>query len=122
MDVLLGGLELLLEGVVPGEGDGVDVVPVGGDREAGLDDAEGAEVGLEDVAAGGGGGLLGGVLEVGAEVAEGLEVVLQVLGLALGVVEGDVGADGAVEVDGRRLLLEDGEHDVGGRQRRRHLD
>lgn len=68
MDVLLGGLLLLLEGVMPGESDGVDVIAIGGDGESGLDDAEGTEVGLEEVAAGGGGGLLGGILEVRAQV------------------------------------------------------
>lgn len=55
VDTLLGGLELRLEGVMPVEGDGVDVVLVGGDGEPGLHDAEGLEVGLEEVAARGGG-------------------------------------------------------------------
>lgn len=51
MDVLLRGLLPLLERVVPGEIDAVDVVLVGGDREAGLHEAEGFVVGLELVAA-----------------------------------------------------------------------
>lgn len=41
--------------------------------------------------------------------------VFEVLGFTLGVVEGDIVVEkGAVEVDLGRLLLEDGEHDVGG--------
>lgn len=119
MDILLGSLLLLLEGVVPDEGDGIDVVLVGGDGEASLDEAEGFEVALEEIAAGGGGGI-GLALEIGAVVLEGLEVVFEVLSLALGVIEDDEVAEGPVEVELSGFLLEDGEHDVGtGAGRRR---
>lgn len=53
-------------------------------------------------------------LEVGAELFHRLEIVFEVLGFAFGVVEGDVVAEWAVEIDLGRLLLEDGEHDVCG--------
>lgn len=67
MDVLLGGLLLVLEGVVPDESDGVDVVLVRRDWEASLDEAEGFEVILEEVAAGCE-CRVGLALEVGAEL------------------------------------------------------
>jgi hypothetical protein len=69
-----------------GESDGVDVVLVRGDWESGLHEAEGLEVVLEEVASGSG-GRVGLALEVGAALLEGLEVVVEVLGLALRVVE-----------------------------------
>lgn len=94
VNVLLRGLLLVLEGVMPGESDGVDVVLVRGDWEAGLHEAERLEVVLEEVASGGGGGV-GLALDVGAELLEGLEVVVEVLGLALRVVEGDKVAERA---------------------------
>lgn len=112
VDILLRSLELLLEGVVPDEGDGVDMVLVGGNGESGLDEAEGFEVALKEIAAGGGGGI-GLALEIGAVVLEGLEVVFEVLGVALGVIEGDEVAERAVEIELGGFLLEDGEHDVG---------
>ena len=65
MNVLLGCLLLVLEGVMPGESDGVDVVLVRGDWEASLHEAEGLEVILEEVASGGRGGV-GLALDVGA--------------------------------------------------------
>ena len=65
MDVLLGRLLLGLEGVEPDEGEGVDVRRVGGDWESGLNEAEGSEVGLEEVAAGREGGI-GVALDVSA--------------------------------------------------------
>ena len=101
-----GGLLIGLEGVVPGEGEGR-----GDGRESGLDEGEGLEVGVELVAS----DLRRGVrwlLEGGAEVADGVEVVLGQLGVALGVVEGDVLAEGAVDVGGGRLLLVDRQHHV----------
>ena len=67
VNVLLRGLLPVLEGVVPDEGEGIDVVVVGGDREAGLDEAEGFEVALEEVAAGGE-GRVWLALDVGAEL------------------------------------------------------
>jgi hypothetical protein len=117
VNVLLGGLLLVLEGVMPGESDGVDVVLVRGDWESGLHEAEGLEVVLEEVASGGG-GRVGLALEVGAELLEGLEVVVQVLGLALRIVESNKVAERAEEVDRGGLLLQDREHYVGGRRRR----
>lgn len=67
MDVLKGGLLLRLEGVEPEEGEGVDVVGVGGDREASFDEAEGLVIGLEEVAAERE-GRIGVALDVGAEL------------------------------------------------------
>lgn len=67
VDVLLRGLLLRLEGIEPNEGEGVDVVGVRGDRETRLDEAQGFEVGLEEVAARREGGI-GVALEVGAEL------------------------------------------------------
>lgn len=43
---------------------------------------------------------------------EGLEVVFEVLGLAFGVIEGDVVSEGAVDVEGGCFFFVDGEHDV----------
>lgn len=65
------------------------------------------------------GGGVGGLLEVGAEGTDGVEVVFCELRVALGVVEGDVLAEGAVEVGGRGLLLVDREHHVDRRRRHR---
>jgi hypothetical protein len=65
VNVLLRCLLLVLEGVMPGESDGVDVVLVRQDWEAGLHEAEGLEVILEEVASGGGRGV-GLALDVGA--------------------------------------------------------
>lgn len=112
MDILLRSLLLLLEGVVPDEGDGVDMVLIRGNRESGLDETEGFEVALKEIATGGG-GRIGLALEIGAVVLEGLKVVFKVLGVALGVIEGDVVAERAVEIELSGFLLEDGEHDVG---------
>lgn len=42
-----------------------------------------------------------------------MEIVFEVLSLALGVVEGYVVAERTVEVDWVCFLLEDGQHDVG---------
>lgn len=56
-------------------------------------------------------------LDVGAELLEGLEVVVEVLGLALRIVESDKVAERAEEVDGGGLLLQDRKHYVGGRRR-----
>lgn len=67
MNVLLQCLLLVLEGVVPYESNGIDVILIGGDREASLDEAEGFEVALEEVAAGGE-GRVGVALDVGAEL------------------------------------------------------
>lgn len=67
MDVLLRGLLFGFEGVEPDEGEGVDVVRVGRDGEASLHLAEGFEVGLVEVAAGGE-GWIGVALDVGAEL------------------------------------------------------
>lgn len=113
MDVLEGRFLGGLEGVVPGEGEVVDVGGVGGDGEAGLDEGEGTVVGEEEVEAGRGGGV-GGLLDGGAHLADGFEIVLGELGLALGEVGGDVVAEGAVDVGGGGLLLVDGQHDVRG--------
>lgn len=55
VDVLLGCLFAGLEGVMPREGDRINVLWIGGDGEAGLHDAKGAVVSLEEVAAGLGG-------------------------------------------------------------------
>lgn len=120
MDVLLRGLLLGLEGVEPDEGEGVDVVGVGGDREPRLHETEGFVVGLEEVTARRE-RRIGVALHVGAELLQGLEIVLKVLRLALGVVEGHVVAERAVEIYAVRFLLEDRQHDVcrGGRRRRR---
>lgn len=101
-----------LEGVVPGEGE-VGVGAVGGDGEARLDEGEGAVVGEEEGEAGREGGV-GGFLDGGSHLADGLEIVLGHLGLALGEVGGDVVAEGAVDVGGGGFLLVDGEHGVGG--------
>jgi hypothetical protein len=71
---LLGGPE----GVVPDEGEGVDVGAVGRDGEAGLDEGERAKVGLQRGAAlleGGGVQEGGGLDRRGAEVADCVEVV-----------------------------------------------
>jgi len=51
VDVLLRGLLLWLEGIEPDKGEGVDVVRVGGDWEARLNEAKSFEVGLEEIAA-----------------------------------------------------------------------
>lgn len=83
---LLGGFE----GVEPGEGKGVDVGGVGGYGEAGLDGGEGAVVGEEEIATEIEGGGFDGFFEVEAEPADGAEVVLCLLGLALAVGESDV--------------------------------
>lgn len=110
-DLLVG-----LEGVVPGEGEGVDVGAVGGDGEAGLDEGERAGVGQERGAAlleGGGVREAGALDGRGAEVAHGAEVVVGGGRVALRVGGGDVLAERAVEVDGRGLLLVDRQHDVG---------
>lgn len=98
MNVLLRGLLLLLEGVVPQERDGVDVVLIGGDREPRLHEAEGLVVGDEKVAPCGG-GWIGDTFHVGAELLEGFEIVFYELSFALGVGEGDVVAEGAVEIE-----------------------
>ena len=58
-------LLLRLEQVEPRERDGVDVVLVGRDREASLDEAEGFEVILEEVATSGG-SRVGRALQIGA--------------------------------------------------------
>jgi hypothetical protein len=65
VNVLLRCLLLVLEGVMPSESDGVDVVLVRRDWEAGLHEAEGLEVIMEEVASGGGRGV-GLALDVGA--------------------------------------------------------
>jgi hypothetical protein len=110
-----GALLLDLEGVVPGEGERVDMGAVGGDGEAGLDDGQRAGVGEERVAALLEGGRVreGGLLHRGAQVAHEAEVVVGRGGLALRVGGGDVEAQRAVEVRGGRLLLVGGE--LGGR-------
>lgn len=110
------GLLVGLEGVVPGEGEGVDMGPVGGDWEAGLNKGESARIGQERAPAllergrvrEGGAGLNGR----GAEVAHGAEVVVGRGRLALRVGGGDVEAERAVEVHGRCLLLVDRQHHV----------
>jgi hypothetical protein len=110
-----GALLLDLEGVVPGEGERVDMGAVGGDGEAGLDDGQRAGVGEERVAALLEGGRVreGGLLHRGAQVAHEAEVVVGRGGLALRVGGGDVEAQRAVEVRGGRLLLVDRKHHVG---------
>ena len=55
---------LRLECVEPGERDGVDGVLIGRDREASLDEAEGFEVILEEVAMSGG-SRVGRALQIG---------------------------------------------------------
>lgn len=114
MDVLLGSLLILLEGVVPGEGEVVDLVL--GRGKQGSDPAEGAKVGLEVAQAGGEGALFGGFRELGAIFVQGLKVIFEVLGLALGVFLGDVQEERSAQVNGLGLLLGDaehGEHQVG---------
>lgn len=52
-----------------------------------------------------------------------MEIVFEVLSLALGVVEGHVVPERTVQIYAVRLLLEDRQHDVrrgGGRRRRGH--
>ncbi len=89
------GLLAGLEGVVPGEGEGVDVGAVGGDGEAGLDEGQGARVGEERVPP----SLEGGrvrerrLLDVGAQVAHRGEVVVGRGRLPLRVGGGDVEAE-----------------------------
>lgn len=75
---LLGGLE----GVVPSKGEGIDMEAVGRDGEAGLDECESAEVGQEKVAAGLRRGV-GGFLNAGAHLPDGVEVILRHLSFAL---------------------------------------
>lgn len=67
VNVLLRSLLLRFEGVEPDEGEGVDVVRVGGDWESRFYEAEGFEVGLEEVAARREGGI-GVALDVGTEL------------------------------------------------------
>lgn len=88
VDVLLGGLLILLEGVEPGEAEFVYLV-LGGGKE-GFDQAEGAKVEREEGQAGHEGGLLIEFLECGATFVQGRDVTFEVLGLALGVFPGDV--------------------------------
>uniref|UniRef100_A0A0E0R0V8 Uncharacterized protein n=1 Tax=Oryza rufipogon TaxID=4529 RepID=A0A0E0R0V8_ORYRU len=113
-------------GVVPGEGEGVDVGAVGGDGEAGLHEGQGARVGEERVPP----PLEGGrvrerrLLDVGAQVAHRGEVVVGRGRLPLRVGGGDVEAERAVEVGGGGPLLVDRQHHVrrrrhGGRRRKR---
>ena len=120
------GLLAGLEGVVPGEGEGVDVGAVGGAGEAGLDEGQGARVGEERVPP----SLEGGrvrerrLLDVGAQVAHRGEGVVGRGRLPLRVGGGDVEAERAVEVGGGGPLLVDRQHHVrrrrhGGRRRKR---
>ena len=92
-----GALLVPLEGIVPGEGEGVDVGAVGGDGEAGLHERQGPRVGEERVAALLQGGRVreGGLLDSGAEVAHHGKVVVGRGGLALRVDGGDVEAQRA---------------------------
>lgn len=115
VDVLQRGLLVGLEGVVPREGDGAHLIAVGGEGEAGFHGAEGPEVGLEEIAS----GLrrVGRTLEIGSHLADGLKVVFEVLRLPLRVVDGDVLAEGPVEIDGGGLLLVDRKHHVVRRHR-----
>lgn len=117
MDILLRSLLLLLEGVIPYESDGIDMVLVGGNGESGLDKAEGFEVALKEITAGRG-RRIGLAFKIGAVLFEGLKVVFEVLGVALGVIESDEVAEWTVEIDLSGFLLEDGEHDVGTGPRR----
>lgn len=107
MNILLRSLLLLLEGIVPNEGDGVDMVLIGGNGESSLDKAEGSEVALEKIATSSGGGI-GLALEIGAVILEGLEIVFEILGVALGVIEDDEVAERAVEIKLSSFLLKDG--------------
>ena len=122
MDGGEGALLVPLEGIVPGEGEGVDVGAVGGDGEAGLHERQGPRVGEERVAALLQGGRVreGGLLDSGAEVAHHGKVVVGRGGLALRVDGGDVEAQRAVEISSSRFLLVDREHHVRGPRRRRH--
>lgn len=107
MNILLRSLLLLLEGIVPNEGDGVDMVLIGGNGKSSLDKAEGSEVALEKITTSGGGGI-GLALEIGAVILEDLEIVFEILGVALGVIEDDEVAERAVEIKLSSFLLEDG--------------
>ena len=104
---------VLVKCVVPRERDDVDVVLVRRDREVSLDEIEGFEVILQEVATGSQ-SWVGLTLEVGAVLFYGLEIVFEVLSLVFGVIEGDVVAERTVEVNGGGFLLKDHEHDVGG--------
>lgn len=121
MDVLLRGLLLGLEGVEPDEGEGVDVIGVGRDREPRLHEAERFVVGLEEITARRE-RWIGVALHIGAELLQGLEIILEVLRLSLRVVEGHVVAERAIQIYTVRLLLGDRQHDVcrGGGRRRGH--
>lgn len=110
MDVLLRCLFIGLEGVKPGEGDGVYVRAIWGNWKTRFHDSEGAGIGLEGVAADVRWGGFRGLLDVASELTYGLEIIFEELCLALRVVDDDVVAEGAVEIDGAGLLLVDGEH------------
>lgn len=98
---------------MPNKRDRVNMVLVRRDREAILDEAKRLEVGNKEVSACGR-GRVRYPLNIGAQLLEGLEIVFQILSLAVGVIEGDVIAEWAVEVEGRSLLFIDGEHDISG--------
>ena len=114
MNVLLRRLLLRLERVEPREDDGVDVVLIGRDREASLDEVEGFEVILEEVAMSGG-SRVGRALQIDVVLLWVLEIVLEVLSFALGVIESDVVVERLVELNGSGFFLADCKHDVGRR-------
>ena len=114
VNVLLHRFLLWLERVEPRERDGVDMVLIERDREASLDEVEGFEVILEEVAMSGG-SRVGRALQIDVVLLWVLEIVLEVLSFALGVIESDVVVERLVELNGSGFFLADCKHGVGRR-------
>jgi hypothetical protein len=116
MNVLLSSFMLLLESIVPYERDGVDMILVRGNWKSRLHKTKNFVIGDEKVSPSSW-RRIGNAFYIGSELLQGLEIVVYKLSLALRVGESNVVAERTVEINGARLLLMNGEHQI--RERRR---
>lgn len=122
MYILLSCLLLILKRVKPSEWHRIDVILVRRNREPGLYRTKGFIVILQEITPSR--RRIGGstALDVGAELLQSLEIVLQILRLAFRIIDYDEVTQRPVEIERVCLFLEDRQHDIsgGGRRRRRH--
>lgn len=104
----------ILESIEPRKRHRIDVILIRRDRKPRLHHAERSIVVLEKITARRRRIRRAAALDFGAQLLQRLEVVLQILGLTLGIVVHCEIAQRPVQVDGVGLLLEDREHDIRG--------
>ena len=111
MDILLGRFHLDLKLIKPRKRERRNMILIRRNRESGLDRAKGFIVILEKVSARGERRIGESTFEFSSKLLEGLEIILEILGLAFSVVQNDVVSDWAVQIEAAvGFPLEDCQH------------